>query len=363
MNPLLKDRRALSLYLAVCLVLGAFFASLLVMQGEVPWSAALALTLPAMLLFGIMSLSAWPVCRAFPLKSTHLALLLTVILLSAGLSSALWTALSVAWSYAADNMVPGIDVSAWMMRHLLLLSLAGLGLFLVATLLHYLIATFDAARAAERRGLEMQVLARDAELKALRAQVDPHFLFNSLNAISALTAADPAAARAMSLKLADFLRLSMEYGATNAISLDQEFSLALHFLEIEKIRFGPRLQVQSSLDEDVRSCPVPPLFLQPLAENAVTHGIAHLLQGGCVSLKAGRRGGLLIISVENPLDPDAPVRHGNRRGLEIVRQRVWKTYGASGQVEVRRNHDSWRVELHLPLSELTEGSVNAHYHH
>ncbi|HEX9006875.1 MAG TPA: histidine kinase, partial [Bacteroidota bacterium] len=236
-------------------------------------------------------------------------------------------------------------------RHALLVGLAGLGLFLLATMVHYLIATFDAARAAERKGLESQLLARDAELRALRAQVDPHFLFNSLNSISALTAANPPAARMMSLKLAEFLRLTMESGSANAIPLEQEVSLALRYLDIEKVRFGARLQIRSSMDDDVRACRIPPLLIQPLVENAVNHGIAHLLEGGPVSLSAARQGQLLVIAVENPVDPESPVRRGNGRGLENVRQRIWKTYGTSAQVVVRHDPASWRVELRLPLVE------------
>ncbi|HEX9007115.1 MAG TPA: hypothetical protein VF889_07460, partial [Bacteroidota bacterium] len=109
MNPLLKDRRALALYLGVCLLVGAFFASLLVMQGEAPWSTALVLALPIMLVFGFMSLSAWPVSRAFPLRSTDTVRVFTAILLSSAVSSVLWTLLAVAWSLGTDRIMTGSD--------------------------------------------------------------------------------------------------------------------------------------------------------------------------------------------------------------------------------------------------------------
>ena len=122
--------------------------------------------------------------------------------------------------------------------------------------------------------LELQVLTRDAELRALRAQVNPHFLYNSLNSISALTGSDAAAARRMCLLLAEFLRTTLRVSSEERITMAEEMKLAERFLSIEQVRFGERLHVEQSIDESALECQVPPLVLQPLLENAVGHGIA-----------------------------------------------------------------------------------------
>src|SRR4029078_8405340 len=159
--------------------------------------------------------------------------------------------------------------------------------------------------ASERSGVALQVRARDAELRALRAQLDPHFLFNSLQSISALTTADPQAARRMCLLLAAFLRDTLTLGSQPRISIGRELLLARRFLEIEQVRFGERLQVDIESWRAVQIL-VPPLILQPLVENAVRHGIAHALEGGVVRVRAVAGIAQLVIIVENAGDPDPP---------------------------------------------------------
>ena len=117
------------------------------------------------------------------------------------------------------------------------------------------------------------MLAREAELRSLRAQIDPHFLFNSLHSISALTTADPPNARRMCLLLGDFLRQTLALGGADRITLSREVALIENSLAIERVRFGDRLTVAVDAG-DAGDCLVPPPLLQPLVENAVTHGIA-----------------------------------------------------------------------------------------
>ena len=174
-------------------------------------------------------------------------------------------------------------------RHEPLLFAAGVLLFLLALTVQYLLLAFEIAQEAERRQLQLEVLSRDAELRALRAQLNPHFLYNSLNSISALAAADPAGARRMCVLLADFLRETLALSTRDRIPLADELALTDRFLGIEQVRFGERLQVERHVDDAASRCRVPPLLLQPLVENAVTHGIAELLDGGVIRLDVARR--------------------------------------------------------------------------
>jgi LytS/YehU family sensor histidine kinase len=134
----------------------------------------------------------------------------------------------------------------------------------------------DRAIEAERKGAELQLLAQESELKALRAQLNPHFLFNSLNSISALTAVDPSRAREMCVLLSDFLRRSLGLGERRLVALREELDLARTYLAIEQIRFGARLKLAWTLDPAAEPALLPTLLLQPLVENAIKHGIAAL---------------------------------------------------------------------------------------
>ncbi len=253
------------------------------------------------------------------------------------------------WVYLLDQ-IPFFDsMDAPYAAEIPLLFGVGMVLFFLAVAVHYVMIAFETSREAEHRALELKLLAQDAELKALRSQIDPHFLFNSLNSISALTATDPSAARTMTLKLAEFLRLSMKYGTCDTISLEQEFSLVAQFLDIEKVRFGSRLQIQAAMDEGVRDCRVAPLLLQPLVENAVGHGIAGLVEGGTLQLRASRTGNRLLITVENPVDPDRRTATGPGMGLENVRQRLRGLFGTEGRMDITNDPRRFLVAVSFPV--------------
>jgi LytS/YehU family sensor histidine kinase len=214
----------------------------------------------------------------------------------------------------------------------------------------YLATAFTVSRDAERRGLELQVLAREAELRALRSQLDPHFLFNSLQSISALTTVDPAAARRMCLLLAEFLRETLALGSRDRIPLAAELALVRKFLSVEQVRFGDRLQVAIE-SADAGDVPVPPLLLQPLVENAVTHGVAHVLEGGTVRVRAHRHGAGLTITVDNPCDPDRPPGRGTGLGLRNVRERLDSAYGSDAFVTTEERDGRFVVTLEMPSNE------------
>jgi LytS/YehU family sensor histidine kinase len=192
------------------------------------------------------------------------------------------------------------------------------------------------------------VLSRDAQLTTLRAQIHPHFLFNALNSINALIAHDPEGARRLCVLLADFLRASLTLGGRKRITLREELEMAERLLSIEKVRFGARLSFEMQVEDGLRDCAIPPMILQPLVENAITHGIAHLLDGGKVVVGARRAGARLEVSVENPRDSAAPRGKGAGVGLTNVRGRLAALYGREGSVRVEEGRGSYRVALELP---------------
>src|SRR5882672_4435704 len=302
MHPILERPGRLALYVAAWIPVGVLLAALIKTADAGSWGGALLLALPLAVFYAFLSLGAWFLCRTLPLGRTGASRLLGTLGLAGLLSSALWLLLGRGWA----AVVAFISSPAIIPRYrgaLPMLFVVGVLLFILSSAFHYLLITFEAARDTERRALALQVLAREAELKALRAQVNPHFLFNSLNSISALVGSDPAAARRMCLLLADFLRRSLGLGGRASVSLREEMTLARSFLAIEEVRFGPRLRLEASIAPDTEDCLVPPLVLQPLVENAVNHGIATLVEGGVVRIGARRTGGLLEITIENPCEP------------------------------------------------------------
>jgi two-component system, LytTR family, sensor histidine kinase AlgZ len=288
------------------------------------------------------------VSRAAPLTASSGPRVLASSILAAMFASGLWLALAQAWIVALGLTAAFAPAADRYARQLPFLFAIGVLLYLLALAVHYLLLAFETAREAERRQLELEILTRDAELRALRAQVDPHFLYNSLNSISALTASDAAGARRMCLLLGEFLRKTLDVSARQRIPLGDELALAERYLNIEQVRFGSRLRVQRRVDEDASTCLVPPLLLQPLVENAVTHGIAKLLEGGLIRLDVSRRNGRLAIVVENPCEPEAASARPGGLGLDNVRRRLDAMFGREADMETRVDVGQFRVALTLP---------------
>jgi sensor histidine kinase YesM len=324
--------------------------ALLVYSGHLGWGPALAFAAPLSLIYAFLCLAGWYLCKAFPLHHTGLIRIVGIYALAAIFSSSVWVFIGRGWVGMMSSLPAMAELNRRYVDQVPLLLGVGSLLFVLTVAVHYLMSSLEASREAETRALEMQILAREAELKALKAQIDPHFLFNSLNSISALTAMDPAKARMMCLLLAEFLRKSLALGAKALIPLEEEISLASSYLAVEQVRLGSRLMVEKEIEEASKSCRIPPLLLQPLVENAVRHGIANLLEGGIIQIRSQKKGERLSVAIENPVDTDASAKGGKGIGLENVRGRLAMLYGSEARLIVQRNGGSFQVEISLPIN-------------
>jgi two-component system, LytTR family, sensor histidine kinase AlgZ len=344
MHPILAHGRRLAWYLFIWSIVGLSFSVFLARRSDLSVGAALAVGLPLMIAFAFVCLSAWYVSRYTPLGKAGPVRLIGSAVGASVLSSAAWVALARGWCAALARWA-GVDAPFETLGPIVF----GFGqvAYLVSLAVSYVAGAAEQARAAEHRALQVQVLSREAELRSLRAQIDPHFLFNSLHSISALTSANPAGARRMCLLLAEFLRESLALGAEDRISLSRELALARKYLEVERVRFGDRLgvEIESTGADD---CTVPSLILQPVVENAVTHGIAHLLGGGVVRIVTSCSPARIVMVVDNPCDADRPKRPGGGVGLANVRSRVRALYGTEASVTAFEQDGRWRVEISLP---------------
>ena len=352
----LSKRHGAVVAMLLCITLGLALSFVLARVADVRWSNAVLLVAPATLVYAIgTGFSAFYLCRAYPLSERHPAAILVVMGVAALCAGLLWaTLLQFLNSVSLLLELPWIGMA---LRPSLLLLFFGLGalLYCLAVAVHYLLLEFVRARMAEQRGLEAQLMAQEAQLRMLRTQIDPHFLFNSLNSISALTSINPASARTMTVELASFFRQSLSMEAHKKISLQQELVLIRHFLAIEQVRFGERLRVEEAIDEAALDCLLPPMLIQPLVENAVKHGIGGLMEGGVIALAARRLGSLLQIQVSNPVDAQQTPARGNGVGLDNVRQRLLGAYGHEASVHWLRQEGGFEVTITMPAQAGSSG--------
>jgi two-component system sensor histidine kinase AlgZ len=292
--------------------------------------------LPPSLLLGFITFAARYLCRAMPLRTTGAVRLIVTHGGTAAVASSLWLA---TWAASAASL--GAPAAS---RPIFVL---GLLLYFAAVVVHYLMLEVETAREAEEAALRYRVLAREAELRAFKAQVDPHFLFNSLNAVASLCGSRPLDAREMAQRLAEFYRLILRLGSLDRITLGQEIDLVSRYLAIEKVRFGERLTTNIAVEEGAAECMVPPLLLQPLVENAVRHGIASVVEGGTIDIAATLHDGKLRISIDNPADPDRTDSHGEGVGLQNAAGRLSAV--SDGKAVVLAGEDAGRFHVAIEL--------------
>jgi two-component system sensor histidine kinase AlgZ len=345
LHPLLANRRLLLAYLAIWAGLGVVPGVLLESRVR---AGALVLCVVCTLLLALFSLPTWYLCRALPLALGKGFRIITS-----------HAAAALGWSFvfvvsAKVAVEPLALVRGW---HELprdveraegaLFGIGALFYFLVASF-HYLLTELELGRNAAERAGALALSAQRAELQALRAQVHPHFLFNSLNTVNALIGYDPQKARRACVLLAEYLRGTLRAQERSLVPLREEWALCERYLEVEALRLGARLQVELELPAETHACLVPSLLLQPLVENAMTHGVALVETPLPLRLRARRTVERLVLELENGIDP-APRTRGGGLGLANVRARLFAHYGADATLRIERDDERFVVVLDLPL--------------
>lgn len=192
---------------------------------------------------------------------------------------------------------------------------------------------FQKSRKQEISNLELAASNKESELKNLRSQLNPHFLFNSLNSIRALIDIEPSKAKISITTLSKLLRQSLILGKENLVKLESELSIAKSYLDLEKIRFEERLQVEWEIDDALESFEIPPFAMQMMVENAIKHGISNLKEGGVVKIRAYRESNTVFLEVINSGDLKDVVDLGV--GIQNIKQRLALQYGDAASFSIK----------------------------
>jgi two-component system sensor histidine kinase AlgZ len=208
----------------------------------------------------------------------------------------------------------------------------------------------ERSRREEERARALEKNALLARLAALQAQMNPHFLFNTLNAIASLIPDDPALAETMIERLAGVLQYALEAGKRGTVSLGEELAAVRDYLGIEQARFGARLRSSIDVSPELHALALPPMLLQPLVENAVLHGLAGRDGGGEITITArGDEQAVVLTVADDGVGPGGSSRSGTRTGLSSVRERLALTYGDAALFAVReRAGGGFECELRVP---------------
>jgi len=347
-HPLLESRTKFIIWWLVWLLMATGQSLLIHYVCGSKIEVAIADGFISMILFGLLGLIVWyPIRYMLKIDNQVYSSVLNVILTG--------TLTIMVWLFGSKFIVrlmvqEKIDFDIFWHSVLVFRVTAGILIFFLVILVYYLfLSTIRLAEKAKRQSqLEMQV--REGELKMLRSQINPHFLFNSLNSVSSLTVTDPLKAREMIVKLSDFMRYSLSSRNDQPVTLQNEMESLRLYLQIEKVRFGDRLMIEEDISPECLPALLPGMLLQPLYENAVKHGVYESTEEVIIKTTARKKNDFVIITVANNVDTESVVtRKGAGIGLKNVRSRLELFYGEKANLTVSRTDESFTVVVSFPF--------------
>lgn len=345
-NLLSSDSKYRLFYWLVWAFLGILYAIMLIFIWSVDWQLALVDAIIFTLLFAVMGIAVWYIVRFSDVDQKNLintlgTHLVAGILLVFGVVVIAETAIPIIFPEQAENYRFSSEYHAYR------LIIGGL-LYILITINFYLIVYYEEFRSRKLREHELDQHLKSAELNMLKAQINPHFIFNSLNSISSLTLTDPDKAHEMVIQLADFLRYSIRKNADQLVPLAQEMEAIELFLSIEKTRYGDRLKFELNCDAEQGEVKVPALILQPLVENAIKYSLHETDEQSVIELGCSVVGNTLAITIGNNYNKDDVVRKGEGIGLKNVRARMGIVYGSKELLEINDSRNYFEVKVKFP---------------
>lgn len=215
-------------------------------------------------------------------------------------------------------------------------------------LLYYVYLYYKSYKNKLSEELDLKNLVKEAELKALKSQINPHFLFNSLNSVSALTLTDKDKARDMLVNLSNFLRYSLSQDLKEMNTLENELNNSVLYLEIEKIRFGDKLILHFDVDKECNKLKIPNLILQPIFENAIKYGVYESLVPVNLHVICRQEEGILKVQVSNEYDIGSVAKKGEGIGLKNIQERLILLYGRDDLLYIHKRDDFFELNIGFP---------------
>lgn len=270
-------------------------------------------------------------------------------IMAAVFSSALWFGLSSFILMFVLNAAP--ELRNFLMHTAGWRILIGIIFYVIITAFYYLYIFYSSYNEKLIKESELRTYAREAELKSLKYQINPHFLFNSLNSISSLTLTDPNKAREMTIKLSEYMRATLSESEKQFHNLSEEIKNVRLYLDIEKVRFGNKFEYIEELEGECSGIMIPPMILQPLLENAIKYGVYESLEKVTIKLSCKKENSYLKMAVENNYDEESISPSGEKIGLKNIQNRLSLIYRQDNLLVVENKGGIFKVNIFVPLGE------------
>lgn len=304
----------------------------------------------SLLIYSGIGLSLWYPFSFFNSGNTRITTIISNLILSGIISVTLWV---LTTKYSMQMILPE-DVSYNDYWEATFPYRIGTGVFIygLIVLSYYLFISLTNLAEKNAKEARLESLVKETELKMLRSQINPHFLFNSLNSVSSLTITDPEKARDMVIMLSEFMRYALSKKDEQPVSFRSELENLRLYLDIEKVRFGDRLSIQENIDERCLEIKMPVMLLQPLYENAVKHGVYESTESVRITTQAKIVDNYINIAISNNYDDAPSSRKGTGTGLLNVARRLELVYGNKASIKAIKANGIYTVNLYIPADYL-----------
>ncbi len=345
-NPILTKERNLIFYFLFWLIFSAVYFSLLIYGLNIKTETAASDLVFNLLLCGL-GIIIWYPARYLTFEDNSITKIITSHILAGILSSVLW--LATGYILLTNVLSSSGDFINFFRTTLIWRFLIGLMFYLLIVSFYYMYIYYQNLQERITREAELKNSITEAELKTLKFQINPHFIFNSLNSMSALTTIDPERARGMILKLADFLRYTLANNEKQKNILRDELKNIKLYLEIEKIRFEDKFEYVEEIGDECLDISIPNMILQPLFENVIKHAVYESFSKVILKMKCRKDNSFLRITLENNFESNSSARGSNGIGLQNIKRRLELIYQLPDLLEVKTGSNLFTVSLLIPV--------------
>ncbi len=350
-HPFTSQRKATIIYIFVWFIIG--LGNSIFLHFSRGFSPAISVTesLLSVLLFGLLGLIVWYPTTYIPVKKESPIYSISAHVVAGIVVIAVWLMITVGILgvlFGSEREYANFLSASVFWR-----GFVGAMVYLVLVLIYYLVSYARSLRERAQAEEKLKTLVKESELNMLKSQINPHFLFNSLNSISSLILSNPEEARDMIIRLSDFLRYSLKHRESEFVPLEEELGRMIDYLAIEQIRFGDKLEYAMDAPGNCRHIKVPTMILQPLVENAIRHGVYESLEPVSVDFKCKLTNGFLQLELINNYDDGQPSRRGTGVGLQNVSERIRLAYDGQGRMTSSANNGVFRVLIFIPFGNQT----------
>jgi len=345
-HPFIINRKLAISYGAFWVAASGVLLLVFVFVNKIAFWTALTEVFTFFILYAVIGTAIWYVIKYSTLENNSVGRIILAHLVAATIIVCIWL-----YTGVALLKIVRPSTNEWIQKTITTRLIIGYILYAVYVMFFYAVNYYFAFKEKSKNESKLKELVKEAELHALKSQINPHFLFNSLNSISSLTMTDPESAQKMVIDLSQLMRYSLKHDRDEKVSVEQELKINKLYLSIEKVRFGRKLNPVFSVEKECLKAQIPNMILQPLYENAIKYGVYEAFDPVDVITHCSLNNDQLVVTISNTYDRNAVSKKGEGIGLRNIRDRLQVLYRNPHLLQIVDENNEFTVTLTIPQNQ------------